>query len=315
MIGFCIEASHRRGLGHLYKTLNFVEYLAERGERSIVMVNDDQRAIDMLKQRSIKHVAVNLDDMRTNWETTLISNHGITVWINDRLDTDQVHARNVKNNNVTLVTFDDRGSGAALADLHFAPMVFSGQEKLQGKRVFTGAPYLILSKEIDTCKRWRQGLNSILVTLGGSDTYGVTIQVVNFLKTMNRGATVVIGPAFQHHEQLKKAINGNFCVKQSVPSLIQEFTHHDLAITGGGITPFEANASGLPCLIIANERHEIEIGHYLAGVGSSVFVGYYRDITARNFDMNLDIERMSSIGIAAIVTSGTANIFREIEAL
>ncbi len=315
MIGFCIEASHRRGLGHLYKILNFVEYLAERGERSIVMVNDDQRALNILKQRSIEHIAVNLDDMRTNWETTLISNHGVTVWINDRLDTDHAHARNVKNNKVALVTFDDRGSGAALADLHFAPMVFSGQEKLQGKRVLTGAPYLVLNKEIDICKRRRQGLDSILVTLGGSDTYGVTIQVVNFLKTMDRRATVVIGPAFQHHEQLKQAMNGNFCVKQSVPSLIQEFAHHDLAITGGGMTPFEANASGLPCIIIANERHEIEIGHYLAGVGSSVFAGYFQDIAARIFDMDLDIERMSSIGMAAIATSGTSNIFREIEAL
>lgn len=315
MIGLCIEASHRRGLGHLYKILNFVEYLAERGERSIVMVNDDQRALNILKQRSIEHVAVNLEDMRTNWETTLIFKHGISVWINDRLDTGQAHARNVKNNRVALVTFDDRGSGAAFADLHFAPMVFSGQEKLQGKRVLTGTKYLVLNNEIDTCKRQRQGLESILVTLGGSDTYGVTIQVVNFLKTMSRGATVVVGPAFQHHEQLKQVMNENFRVKQDVPSLIQEFVHHDLAITGGGMTPFEANASGLPCIIIANERHEIEIGNYLAGVGSSIFAGYYKDIAARNFDMNLNIKEMSRIGMAAIATSGTKNIFREIAAL
>jgi spore coat polysaccharide biosynthesis predicted glycosyltransferase SpsG len=173
----------------------------------------------------------------------------------------------------------------------------------------------VLNKEIETCKRQRQGLESILVTLGGSDTYGVTIQVVNFLKTMNRGATVVVGPAFQHHEQLKQAMNGNFCVKQAVTSLMQEFSHYDLAITGGGVTPFEANASGLPCIIIANERHEIEIGHYLAGVGSSVFAGYYQDIDARNFDMNLNIQEMSRIGMTAITTNGTINIFREIALL
>jgi spore coat polysaccharide biosynthesis predicted glycosyltransferase SpsG len=315
MLGFCIEASHRRGLGHLYKTLNFIEYLADRGERSIVIINDDQRAIEILDLRSIEHIVVNLDDILSDWETSIISKYGITVWVNDRLDTDQSHARHVKKNDIRLVTFDDRGSGAAFADLHFAPLVFTGQDKLQGKRVLTETRYLVLNHEIETCKRQRKVLDSILVTLGGSDTYGVTVTVVNLLKTLKLGATVVIGPAFQHHEQLQQAMDENFHLKQGVPSLIQEFVQHDLAITGGGMTPFEANASGLPCVVVANELHEIEIGQYLERLGSSVFAGYYQDIDCSIFGKNLNIEEMSSIGMVAIRTDGAANIYREIMAL
>lgn len=315
MLGFCIEASHSRGFGHLYRTLNFIEYLSERGVRTIVMVNDDQRAIKILEQRSIEHEVVNLNDMRSDWETMVISRYGITVWINDRCDTDQSHARQVKINGIGLVTFDDQGSGAAFADLHFAPLVFSGQERLQGKRVLTGTSYLVLNQEIETCKRQRDGLESILITLGGSDTYGVTVQVVNLLKTLNRRATVVVGPAFQHHEQLKQTMDASFCLKQGVPSLIKEFVQHDLAITGGGMTPFEANASGLPCVIVANELHEIEIGQYLAKIGSSVFAGHYQDIDDSILHRNLDIKKMSSVGMASIGTAGADNIFREIMAL
>ena len=317
VLGFCIEASHARGLGHLYKTLNFIDYLATQGEPYIVMVNDDPQAAMILAQGAVAYVTVNLSDFQSDWETALIRDFGIRVWINDRLDTDSRHAAHVKKNGIGLVTFDDRGTGAAFADLHFAPMIFSGQDKLQGKRVLVGTRYLVLNPEIEACKRQRDRLDSILVTFGGSDTYGVTVQVVNLLKKLNRGATVVVGPAFRHHAELEQAMDANFSLKQGVPSLIREFMHHDLAITGGGVTPFEANASGLPCIIVASEPHETEIGRYLSAAGSSVFAGYYREIDESVFSLGLgmNLEEMSRNGMAAIGTDGAANVFREIMAL
>jgi spore coat polysaccharide biosynthesis predicted glycosyltransferase SpsG len=317
VLGFCIEASHARGLGHLYRTLVFIDYLAAQGEPYIVMVNGDPLAAKILAQSAVAYVTVNLSDFQSDWETALIKDFGIRVWINDRLDTDSRHAAQVKKNGTLLVTFDDWGTGAALADLHFAPLVFSGQDKLRGKRVLTGPRYLALNREIDACKRRRDRLDSILVTLGGSDTYGVTVQVVNLLKTQHRGATVVVGPAFRHQAELEQAMDANFRLKRGVPSLVQEFVRHDLAITGGGVTPFEANASGLPCIIVASELREIEIGQYLATAGSSVFAGYYREIDESLFSMGpgLNLKEMSRKGMAAIGTDGALNIFREIQAL
>lgn len=317
MIGFCIAASHERGLGHLYKTLNFIDYLVGQGEQYIIMVNDDSRAVEVLKQRAVAYVTVNLSDADTDWETALIKRFGINIWVNDRLDTDENHAVNVKKNGINLITFDDRGTGAAFADIHFAPLVFSGRDKLRGKRVLTGIRYLALNREIGACRRQRDRLGSILVTLGGSDTYGVTLQVVNMLKKCNRSATIIVGPASKHKTELKQAIDRTFKLKFGVPSLIQEFVLHDIAITGGGVTPFEANASGLPCIIVANELHEIEIGQFLAATGSSIFAGYYKAIDESKFsiNMNMDLETMSRTGMMEIKTDGVANIFNEIMAL
>ena len=315
MIGFCIEASHARGLGHLFRTLNFVEYLTAGDNQYIVMVNDDPRALEILKQKEIAYVTVNFNDTQSNWETEQINRFGITTWMNDRLNTDRNHALNVKKNGIALVTFDDRGSGAALADIHFAPLVFSRRDKLQGKRVLTGTRYLVLNKEIDRYKRQRNRIDHILITLGGSDTYGVTLQMVNLLKKLSRSGTVVVGPSFRHNAELTQIMDGSFQLKRGVKSLIREFVHYDLAITGSGVTPFEANASGLPCIIVANELHEIEIGEHLSQVGSSVFAGYYQNIDEGLFKMHFDIEKMSSAGMEAIGTDGANNIFREILAL
>jgi len=313
VIGFCIEASHERGLGHLYKALNFVEYLDGLNEQYVIIVNDDPMAVSILKQRRVAYETVNLSDTQSEWETRIIKQYGITAWINDRLNTDIRHAAHIKKHCVKLVTFDDRGTGAFLADVHFAPLVFSGNELLQGKRVLTGIKYLILSTEIAACRHLRKHQNSIMVTLGGSDTYGVTLQVIALLKRLNKRATVVVGKSFQHHSELEQIIDERFTVKRGVSSLIQEFIHHDLAITGGGVTPFEANASGLPCIVVANELHEIEIGQYLAEVGSSVFAGYYRELDEDIFSIDLDLAIMSRTGIENIKTAGVENVFSELK--
>jgi spore coat polysaccharide biosynthesis predicted glycosyltransferase SpsG len=315
MLGFCIEASHKRGLGHLYKAISIVRYLANQGTSSIVMVNDDQRAMRILEQHSIAYETVDLDDLLSDWETALISKYRLSVWVNDRLDTDQRHARHVKKNGIGLVTFDDRGSGAALADLHFAPLVFTGHENLRGKKILTGIRFLVLNQEIERFARIRTQLGSLVVTLGGSDTYGVTLRVIEILKKKNIGATVVIGPSYQHDAELEHILDERYTLKRNVASLIQEFSYHDLAITGGGVTPFEANASGLPCIIIANELHEIEIGQYLSGLGCSIFAGYYESIGDESLSCTLDIEEMSRRGMEMVKINGVENVCAEIALL
>jgi len=317
LLGFCIEASHERGLGHLFKTLNFIDHLKAHGEKYVVMVNSDPLATMILEQRSVEYVTVNLNDFHTDWETALKREYGISTWINDRLDTDLKHAANVKKNGINLITFDDRGTGAALADLHFAPLIFSGQNTLQGIKVLTGSHYLVLNQEINGYKRRRDHTDSILVTLGGSDTFGVTIKIIKMLKILNQGATILVGPSFQHYSELEQVMDSNFRLLQGVPSLIQEFYHYDLAITGGGVTPFEANATGLPCIVVANELHEIEIGQHLAEAGSSVYAGYYRDISIDfiRTSLHMDICAMSLAGMEAFGTGGAANIMKEIREL
>lgn len=244
-------------MGHLYRALNLAAGLAAAEIPYKFYLNDHAPSLQILKHRGVPHQAVNLEDLSSNWEASLIRQDGITLWVNDRLDTDLRHAQIIRANAIPLVTFDDCGTGAALANLHIAALASNLQEPLAGKKLLTGLDYLILNPQISHNMRLRQKLSSILVTMGGSDTYGVTIKVVQMLTAMNLKATIVLGPAFMHADGLYAVLTENFTVKYAVPSLIAEFYRHDLAITGGGVTPFEANASGLPCVVIANELHEI----------------------------------------------------------
>lgn len=281
----------------------------------MAIVNDYPVAVDLLRSRKIAtEILPTLSD-RSGWEARLIRRHGITVWINDRHDTDSAHATAVKQAGARLVTFDDRGSGAALADLHIAALCFEGSEQLAGGKIVTGTRYLILNPEIERLRRVRTERRKILVTLGGTDTYGVTVKVVEILRRLGSPATVVVGPGFQHLPQLYAAATAEFEVKQDVPSLIEEFARHDAAITGGGMTAFEAGACGLPCVIIANEWFEVPMARHLERIGCALFAGHHSEIGTQPLPSIENVEAMSRAGIAGIPTSGVENVYRKLVAL
>lgn len=312
MFAICIEASHQRGMGHFYRALNLIAYLDGQQKSFVVLINDHAKSKAILKQKNVPFEMVEFDDFTTGWERRLIAQYGITVWINDRLDTDVRHARQVKQAGVKLVTFDDRGSGASLADVHIAGLAFDDAEPLQGIKILRGVNYLILNPEIERFKRLRTSVEHIVVTMGGSDTYGVTIKVVEILKKIGKGATIIIGPGFEHLESLQAVMSPAFSIKTEVPSLMEEFQHYDLAITAGGITPFEAAASGLPCIIIASESFEVPIGMFLQQIGAAQYAGHYSDIDEEVFSQSFDIEAMSQIGMRQLTTRGVENIYREL---
>jgi|GEM_PF-632626 len=359
MIGICIEASHQRGMGHLFRAINLITYLREQGEDYILFCNDDTSAKKVLDENGVTYETVDLSDTDSNWEKDRIRKHGITIWLNDRLDTGFETAQHVVDAGIPLFTIDDMGEGASLADGNFASLVFEDVAKIPGKHVFAGPGYLILNQEIAQYKRERTGIRKILVTLGGSDTYGVTLQVVRSLKRIlpaclrteesqtagNRNAkrendrlidvSVLLGPGAVIYEKVREELKLSdieskeeenasltdtgvrFELVVGVPSLMAYFADFDLAITGGGVTPMEAAASGLPTVVIANERHEIAIGRFLEAKGCSAFAGYYKEL---NEDVIRDllkhperIKEMSIQGTRSVTLEGCAHVYEEMK--
>lgn len=313
IFGICIESSHKKGMGHFYRMLNFINFLKNEKIDYVIIINKDKKSLKLLKEQNENFEIANYDDLESDWESKLIKKYEITHWINDRLDTEKKHSLNVIKNNIKLITFDDAGSGAEEADLNICAMPCRHNIN-KGKNVLKGIEYLILNSEIQDYRKHRKGLDKILVTLGGSDTYGITVKVAGILKKLNKKATIITGASFAHKEELDRISEGFFDIKNSVPSLIKEFYNYDLAITGGGITPFEATASGLPCIIIANEIHEIKNGKYLENLGSSIFWGYYDKIN--NIDLSdINVEEMSIIGLEKVKINSIERILKEIKKL
>ncbi len=315
MFALCVEASHQRGMGHLFRMLHFASFLREQNEDVIFFMNAHQPAMTILNENGFDFEAVALDDLQSDWERQLIQKHGIDVWVNDRLDTDARHARRIKDTAVRLVTFDDRGEGAAMADLHVAALIFDEVRELKGRKVLSGVQYLILDKGIDDYRRQRLALNKIVISMGGSDTYGVTVQVVEMLKGSKIPVTVIVGPGFEHLERLQQVMPDHFDLRVNVPSLAEAFAEFDLAFTAGGVTPFEACASGLPCVVVATERFEIPVGKNLEKLGVALYVGYYKDMKEIDVDSSINVQAMSERAMLCVDTKGAERVYEEIRVL
>ncbi|MGJ0318161.1 hypothetical protein NG767_05330 [Aliarcobacter cryaerophilus] len=313
MFAICLEASHQKGMGHLFRMLNFIKHLEEKKQDFIFFINKNQKTKEILEKNNYKYEIVDLNNFSQNWESILIKKYDIKYWINDRLDTDEKHTKNILENCIKLISFDDLGDGAKNCDINICGLVFNNKD-INGKKILKGVDYLILNSQIDLYKKNRKYIENILVTLGGSDTYGVTIKVLKLLKKYKIKATIHIGPSFEHKEELQKELTTDFEVINFVPSLIEEFSKYDLAITGGGITPFEANASGLPCLIVANETFEVANGEYLDSIVASVFLGFHENIDESKFQdiKKLNLEQMSQNGLLKLNIKAVEKIYEEI---
>jgi spore coat polysaccharide biosynthesis predicted glycosyltransferase SpsG len=313
VFALCVEASHARGMGHLFRACALAEALETAGARVVIYVNEDAGAARTLRERGRSWKAVPLQD--AGWEAEQIRADGIHVWVDDRLATTAAHARSVLAAGARLATLNDSGSGAALADLHIAAVPLAEPATPPGRRVLTGLQYLVLDPATARLRRARKGMHSLVVSMGGSDTYGLTVEVARQLRMRKRPATIVIGPGFAHEAELAGVVDGSFTLKRGLRSLPEEFARHDLAITAGGVTPFEANAAGLPCIVIGAESWEECAGMMLAELGGCLYAGPREHIDWSVLDRPLAIAQMSESALAAVPADGAHRVAKELLAL
>lgn len=304
MFLFCVESSHAKGMGHLFRAINLHRMLREKGHAStIALLGGDAASQAWLAREGVPHMIAE-ESEGAAWESALIAECGAKVWIDDRLATDAPHARRIKEAGLKLATFDDTGPGAALADLHVAALAGVRGESPAGTKTLVGTDYLVFPPEVAQLRGLRTENKRWLVTLGGSDTHGATISVIEWLNARAKSATIVLGPGFSHEKALSSLDTGALTVKRSVPSLLQELASHDLAITGGGLTAFEAAAMGVPTAVIANEPWESAHAKYLLSLGCSVFVGPHDRIDLDILGSGVDVERMSGAALRAFRPDG-----------
>lgn len=165
----------------------------------------------------------------------------------------------------TIVHINDSGSGRWLADMVVdedafktvvdLPLTFRGIG-------LVGNPYRIICESVTQkrpCYPWQSNLvRRMLVTFGGADPANLTIQLIEkfcaeqppYLEVM-----AIIGPAFQQTQisqliALAQTQSGLQVIEcpDCISSLILA---HDLIVTLGGITTYEAFCLGKPCAAVA----------------------------------------------------------------
>ncbi|HEY4125205.1 MAG TPA: NTP transferase domain-containing protein [Rhizomicrobium sp.] len=105
--------------------------------------------------------------------------------------------------------------------------------------------------------RSKSALPTLLVAMGGSDPYGLTLQTANALSKLNRifRARFVIGQGMADKERVARAVvalrPGFFETIEGADDLANEYASADMALAAFGVTAYELAAFGVPALYLA----------------------------------------------------------------
>jgi spore coat polysaccharide biosynthesis predicted glycosyltransferase SpsG len=279
-IVFCIEASFERGLGHLFRSLRLAQGLRELHSEAqfLFVVNSGSGVESVLEESNFNFTK--LDVKMEGWEKSFIEKFQPTIWINDRLDTTENHAKLVKSLGLKLVTFDDRGGGAAFSDIQFAPLVFG--EALKGRKVFSGPDYLVIDPHLKTCQRTRTELKSVLIAMGGTDNHGLTQMILQNLQIQTFQIQVLLGPLNRQYGSILKSFPGVHCV-QNAKEIGPLFHEADIMFSAGGMMPFEALYTGLPIVACASEEFERPVCKFIENSGAGFEAGFRSEVLRTDF--------------------------------
>jgi spore coat polysaccharide biosynthesis predicted glycosyltransferase SpsG len=283
-----VDANHKRGMGHLFRMLTLADVFVSMDAEIVFAIREDEITEKILDEKSIPYAVFpeRTSELEIIQDILKKTKNFPNIWIYDILNTEISWIRSIKEKDIKVVAFDDERGGIEEADVVINPIVHSWgnyNPSLTRARLLEGVEYAVLNPRVFEQRKERiirsDSPFSIGITMGGSDTYGVTVSMIEALNVINIGAnriTVFTGPHFEHMPELEKVVEKfrhRVEIKNMVKNIHEELNTMNVVICGGGITLFEVSAMGLPPLAFANEPHEELTIRYFQSLGACGSIG------------------------------------------
>jgi spore coat polysaccharide biosynthesis predicted glycosyltransferase SpsG len=218
------------------------------------------------------------DVVRLDQDNTIVDTWGLDVVVLDRLDTDRQDVAWFLEKNTRVVTFEDQGSGAALADAVISDMYPVGR-KIRG-REYVGPDYAVLRPEFLAVhpKPVQPDVDRVLVTFGGTDPAHLTEKFTPLL-TGDYELRVIVPPG---------RTLGDLPAHATVvdePHMAYEMSKADLIVTSAGRTLYEAAACRTPAVSLSQNHRE---ARHLHRGRAAVYLGDGREVSEKGFAISVN---------------------------
>ena len=282
------------GFGHVVRCLALADELRDvhRCDVSFAMV-EATAGCSMAEAKGYRVIVTDRDTLTrdyTGWLKASVDEAEARALILDIRDDLPVHAlRALKEKGIIIAIVDDPSERRLLADLAFYPPTpqirrmnwagFSGD-------LYAGWEWVILRREFShPLKREAHEPPVVLVTMGGSDPFGLTLKAVSALDLLNDDfkSLVLLGPGFLHqkalYDQISKA-HREFDLLSGVKDIPNLMAQADLALGSFGVTAYELAAMGVPGIYMCLTEDHAESASSFVEAGMAKCVGMHDAVSS-----------------------------------
>ena len=278
---FYITAGSGIGMGHLRRSLAIAAGLKKPSKKIFFVVKGDKSAVKILKQNGFRAVL---------YSKLVLSLLRPKMVIIDQKDDVSREIGSFKSKGARVCLIDNISRARLRSDIAIYPLSHlkdgMNWQGFKGKK-YIGARYFPLNKEFLRSRSIKHKVFTILVTMGGADPFGLTSRVTKALSSIGSRfrAYIVKGPAFKKQ---KIEEDKRFTIVNDPSSIAGLMSRSDIAITAFGTTLYELAYMGVPAVIINNYRQDAGDAGEFRKLGTSIPLGYYKDIDGRSIVKAVD---------------------------
>lgn len=306
---FRVDGSHRIGLGHVMRCIALAEGFEKNGIKSLFIIRDYQPEIFKIirnnsfiikiipKENTFKEdVKVTLG-FANRYHTKIIIldiNNPITMV---DLEGYKNYIQTLNRNNLYLIIIGGLQEKRILSGIFLSsgtviiPYFNAGRiRKTNGVSYLLGPDYFIFRDDfIKAAKRKRPIVSkakNVLVTMGGSDPFRLTVKTVKDLVDFCKSSLnlkIAIGPVFDVSiksdiEKILENYKGNYKLIADSNNMAGLMFWADLVITSGGLTRYEAALIGTPTIVISYDDYQEKIMNDFKKCGCILHLGQAKNV-------------------------------------
>jgi spore coat polysaccharide biosynthesis protein SpsF len=289
-IFFRVDGGRSMGMGHVVRCLWLASALRDTYDKpiSFCMAQDDI-GISVVQSRGWPVLRVAPEELGGVDGDALV----IIIDLPGGASAEAVRALRQRNPRSLVVLMDGTCTGRIEADLVVSPIERlpdpSSWQGFRGQR-YEGPAYAILDPAFARVPRRVSSVvrePRIVVSMGGSDPYGLTLQALRALDNMPDSmeepfhVTIAVGPAFLHEVELRTWLAGarRQYETRREDSLLDLMVNSDLALVSFGTTVYELAAAGLPAMALSITEDHAQSAEVFAQYGSLMHLGLFSDVS------------------------------------
>ncbi|ABK62036.1 UDP-2,4-diacetamido-2,4,6-trideoxy-beta-L-altropyranose hydrolase [Clostridium novyi] len=311
---FRVDGGEKIGLGHIMRTLVLAKELSKNHEVKYICLDSPKyiKGIEKIKSENID--VIKIGELNEIEKIKNIKSDFIVV---DKYNIKSDYLLDLKSK-FKVIYFDDN------ADLNYYPVDYIINQNihahelkyncLKNTQLLLGSKYTMLREEFRNNKsiQIKERIQNVLITVGGSDDFNITEDIINQLTNLQFKLQIVVGSAFKFKNRLKKYESSNVILNEN-PNMSKIMEKCDIAISTCGSTIYELCFLGIPTIGFVIVDNQIKLGRYMNKIGA-IKLSNISDLKEDILNLNYNARaRMSKVQKNLIDGKGVFRVKNQIE--